>query len=89
MIAAGDYEPGVRHLSPNQRESLNHKFETFVGAPLAESEEAVRIPAAGEIRILGAASQNAVSAHVDVVAAVLVEKNLAISRHQNRYRVRE
>jgi hypothetical protein len=87
MIAAGDHEFHIRQLGADQTKRIDHEFKPFVSSPFAKSEYAVRIPAAREIRIFGASSENAVSAYVNIVSAIFIEENLAISRHQHRHRV--
>jgi hypothetical protein len=47
------------------------------------------IAATREIGILGTARQNAMGAHMHVVPAVLVVEQLAISRHEDRDRIRQ
>jgi hypothetical protein len=41
MIAAANNQFGMGQACVHQMERLNHKFEPFVGTPLAEREDAV------------------------------------------------
>jgi hypothetical protein len=88
VIAARDYKLGVGKARGNPAESLDHQFQFFVCAPLSEREDAVLgIASPGEVRILGAVRENAVSAHVHIVAAIAFIEDLPVTRHENRYRV--
>jgi len=83
MIAAGNDKLRAGHSLLQQFEGLDHQFEPLVSSPLAESEDAMGIAAAGEIRKFGAVGEDAMRAKVHVVASVLVVENLAISGHEH------
>ena len=85
MVAASNYQLGVRNFCRNVFERLHHQLEALVSSPLAERENAVlRITAAREVRELRAVGEDAVRAQMNVVAAVLVVQDLAIAGHQHR-----
>jgi hypothetical protein len=89
VISAGNDEPGVGQSARDNLESLEHQFETFISSPLTESENAMlRIAADIELRILRAASENAVRAQVNIVASVFVMENPAVAGHEHGDRVR-
>lgn len=90
MIAAGNDQPCVRQGFGDDVERLDHEFQPFICSPFTESQDAMlRIAAPGKIRILWSARQHPVGAHMNILAAVFVVKNLAIARHQNRNRIRQ
>ncbi len=90
MISPGNYELGLRYLRSKQFESLDHEFQPLVRAPFSEGQNAVsRGSTARKVGEFGAASQQSVSAKMNIVAAVLIIQDLAVSRHENRHRVRQ
>jgi hypothetical protein len=82
MIAACNHEFHIGQLGTDQTKRFDHELQPFVGSPFAKREYTVRTSSPRKIRIFRASSENAVSAYMNVVAAVFVEENLAISRHQ-------
>lgn len=89
MISAGNDQPRVGQGARDDLESLEHQFQTFVGSPFTEGENAMlRVAADFELRILGAASENPVRAQMNVVAPVFVMENSAVAGHEHGDRVR-
>ncbi len=90
MVSAGDHELCLGHFGRDQVESLDHQLQPFVSSPLAERQNVSgKRYATREIGKLGAPRENAMRTQVNVVAAILVVQNLAISGHQHRDRIRE
>ena len=85
MISACDDQLHIGQLLGDQVESLDHQFESFVGAPFSKSENAMdRISAPCEIGEFRPARQNAMRAQMNVVPSVFVIQDFAITGHQNR-----
>jgi hypothetical protein len=73
MIGSGDHEVNIRDFTGHDVKCLDHRLESLVCAPFAECENAVlRIPAAGEIRILRPSGKDSMTAHVNRPPAVLL-----------------
>ena len=90
MISPCNHESGLRELWSEQIESLDHEFETLVRAPFPKGQNTVGgSSTTRKVGEFGAASQQAVGAKMNIVAAVLVVQDLAVSRHKNRHRVRK
>jgi len=90
MISTSNHQLRVRQGIAHDLKRFNHQLEPFVGSPFSECEDAVLwIASAGEIGIFRTARQNAMRAHVNIVVTVLFVKDLAISRHKHRHRIRE
>ena len=90
MVAAADDQLGAWHRVAHNPERINHEFEPLIGSPLAERKDAVlRIAAPRKVRVFGSSRQNAVGADVNIVAAVFVVKDRAVSRHEYRDRIRQ
>jgi hypothetical protein len=90
MIAAGDDQFRLRHLTGDEIERLNHQFKTLVSSPFSKGENSVeRISASREIGKLGAAGKNAVRAKMNVIAPVLIIQYFSIARHQHGNRIGE
>jgi hypothetical protein len=90
MISPRNYEFGLRQLPSKQVESLNHEFQTLVRAPFSKGQNVVgRSSTTRKVRKFGATSQQSVGAKMNIVAAVLIIQDLAISRHENRHGVRK
>jgi len=85
MIAASDDELEIRHSWLERVKCFDHEFEPFVSTPFPKGQNAVRRSSATrEIRELGPTGQQSVSAEMNIVAAVLIVQDLAISGHQDR-----
>ncbi len=90
MVRSGNHQLGFGYLGSNQIECLDHEFETFIGSPFAESENAVDGSSTSrEIGELGPACKNAMGAQVDVVPAVFVVQDLTIAGHKHGDGIRE
>jgi hypothetical protein len=48
-----------------------------------------RIAAAGKVRVFGPAGENSVGPNMHIFATIFFVENLAVARHQNRYRIRQ
>jgi len=84
MVSAGNHQLCLGQLRGDEIERFNHQFETFVGSPLAERQNAMDGSSPpGEIWKFRPPRQNAVRTQVDIVSAVLVIQDLAITRHQH------
>src|SRR5215472_6422746 len=72
VVGAGDDQPGGGHAQGDViLESLDQDIATLVGAPLAESQNAVLgIAATRKIGILGPGRKNSMGTEMDVVPAV-------------------
>jgi hypothetical protein len=90
MVASGNHQPGFGYLGSNPIEGLDHEFETFIGSPFPESENAVDgISASREVWELRPACENAMRPQVNIVPAVFVVQDLAIAGHEDRNGIRE
>ena len=86
MVSAGNDKLRVWQLLSDQVKSFGHELETFVGSPFTEGENAMLgIPAPGKVGEFRAARENAMGTKVDIIASVLVVKDLAIAGHQDRH----
>lgn len=84
MITARNDQPRIRHLFFEYGERRQHQLQPFVGPPLSEREDAMhRIAASAEIGKLGPPGQDAMRTQVHVIAAIFLEKDLAVAGHQN------
>ena len=84
MISSRNHQSRVRHNCNDQVKRLNEQLEPFIRSPFPEGQDAMLgISTPGEIRIFRPGGQNAMRADVNVIPAVLVVKNLAVSRHQH------
>jgi len=89
MVSAGDDQARIRHLFFEDVESREHQLQPLVGSPFSESENAMLGSAAeAEVGELGTPRQNAMRAQMHIIAAVLLEQDLAVAGHQNRNRIR-
>ena len=90
MIASAHHQPCMRQSLFYKLKSLQHEFQSFVGAPFSKGQNAMLgIAAPREVGKFGPLNQDAVRAKVHVVTAVSLVQNLAISRHQHRYGIRQ
>lgn len=90
MISTGNHQLGIWHSVSKLFESLDHQLEPLVGSPFAKCENATNwVSTAREIRKLRAARQDSMGAQVDIVAAVLIVQDLAITGHEYRDGVRQ
>jgi hypothetical protein len=86
VVAPGNHQLRFGHLRGNQIKSLDHQFQTLVGSPFAESQDAVDGRSTPrEVGKLWPPGKNAVRSQVDVVAAILVVQYLAIAGHKHRH----
>jgi hypothetical protein len=86
MISPGNNELGLRYLRSEQFESLDHEFQALVCAPFSEGQNTVGWSSTTrKVWEFGAASQQSVGAKMNIVAAVFIIQDLAISRHENRH----
>jgi hypothetical protein len=84
MIPSSDNQPGIGYLLSNAVEGVDHQFQTFVSAPLAEGENSVlRISAPRKVRRLRPPRQNAMRPHMHIFAAIFFRQDLAIPRHEH------
>lgn len=84
MISASNHEPCLRHLLGDMIEGLSHELEPLVGSPFPECENSMyRSTAHRKIREFRTPGENSVGAQMDVIVAIFVVQNLAISRHQD------
>jgi len=61
MIAAGNYQPGLRQTALQNLEGRDHKFQALVRSPLTESQNAMlRIAPPRKVGKLGTPGQGAV-----------------------------
>lgn len=83
MVAASDDHPSLRKFLFHDRECVKHQFQSLVSSPLSEGQDAMLgISAAGKIRKLGPASQNAVRTDMYIVAAIFLIQDPAVTGHQ-------
>jgi hypothetical protein len=88
MVSSSDYKLCVRKRALYHVERFDHEFQTFIGPPLTKCQDAVLgIATPGKVRILGAAGQNPMRAHMDVVPAIFFVKDFSIARHEYRNRI--
>jgi hypothetical protein len=84
MIASRDHQFCIRQFRADRLKSFNHQFQAFVGSPLSEGKNAVfGIPPARKVGKLRPSRENAMRAQVNVIAAIFVVKNLAVSGHEH------
>jgi hypothetical protein len=85
VISPGNDQLDIGKSLHHRFECLEHQFEPLVGSPLTERKYAMRgIAAAGEIRVLGSAREDAVRPDMHVLAAIFLMENLAITGHEDR-----
>lgn len=85
MIASGDDQLHIGKLFRHQLEGFDHQLQPFVSSPLAEGEDAApRIAAPGKVGIFGTEGENAMRAHMHIVAAILVAEKCTVPRHEHR-----
>ena len=89
MVGSRNHQLRIRKLRAHQTEGFDHQFETLVRSPFPEGQNAMRMPAPRQVRILRPVRENSVSSYVHVIAPILVRKDFAISGHQHRDRVRQ
>jgi hypothetical protein len=90
MISSRHNQGHIGQLSRHNFERLDHQFESLVGSPFSEGENAVvGIAAPRKIWILGTLRKNSMGAHVHILPAIFLSQNLPVSRHQDRNRVRQ
>ena len=71
-------------------ERIEQKFKPLVGSPFAKRQDPMlRISPSRKIRVLRFPRQNTVGPEVNIVTAIFVIKNLAVSRHQNGDGIRQ
>jgi hypothetical protein len=90
MVGSAHHQAGGGQDLRDQLKRIDHQLEPLVGSPLAKSQNAMlRVPAPGEIRVLGFSRQNAMRPEMHIVAAVFFVKDFAITGHEHRHRIRQ
>jgi len=90
MVPAGDDQFGIRQGLSHNFERVEQKLEPLVGSPLTKGQNPMfRISPPGKIRVFGFPRQNTVGPQMNIVTAIFVIKNLAVSRHQNGNGIRK
>lgn len=89
MVAPSDHQLHARVSHDDPIKGLDHRLQSLVRAPFAESQNSRRIPAPrkiGEFRFL---LENPVHPEVNVVAPVALLQDVAVGRHQHGNRIRQ
>ena len=90
VVPTGDDQPGIRQCLSDNFERIKQEFEPFVGPPLTKRQNPMfRISPPGKIRVFRFPRQNTVGPQMNIVTAIFVIKNLAVSRHQNGNGIRK
>ena len=85
MVAASDHKLHPRMPVSNPAKAINHEFQSLVGSPLTERQNAVHwITATRKFRKFGTTREHSVRSEVDVPATIFFIENLAVSRHEHR-----
>ena len=90
MISPGNHESGLRELWSEQIESLDHEFETLIRAPFPKGQNTVGgSSTTRKVGEFGSPSKESVGAEMNIVTAILIIQDLAISGHENGHGVRK
>jgi hypothetical protein len=90
MIAPCNYEFSLRQFRRKQVESFHHEFQSLVCAPFSEGQNTMGWSSTTrKVREFRTTSQQSVGPKMNIIAAVFIIKDLAISRHENRHGVRK
>jgi len=90
MVPAGDDELGIWKRVRHNFKGIEQKFKPLVGSPLTKGQNPMfRISPPGKIRVFRFPRQNTVGPQMNIVTAIFVIKNLAVSRHQNGNGIRK
>lgn len=90
MVAACDHQLRLGILGVHGLERLNQRFQPLVRSPFSKGENALRRSCSPrKIRILRMLRQYPMGAEVDIPAAIPLEQDVAICRHQHGYGIRQ